>query len=440
MTKWLVIGNDGEIDPTALRLMASTKQGDTGKIGKFGLGWKQALAALTRLGCDVQIMSGGRPILVGTDKVSLRGQEFDEVVLLDDVGMTRTGVTTALAREWAPWMAIREACANAIDEGGYSVGLRECDPFGEAGRTAAWISATPEILQVWEMWRRYFRIGEAPAAPEGETGHGRLLASLGDGVRIYKQGILVHEDPKRNALWDYDLPGVVLGEDRIAHWWDVVGKAERVLSALPTGLRRRALVEGREFEQAVLGDAWSLDDPAGWADAIPEGAVIVDPQVASHFVEELAGQRLIMVPGNVVKNMNKVREALPEERRPEIRMIEDVLGHRADAGRRPVKATAYERSAIRRAAKAAKWAKLDVDPEAVVLFEGGADGSLGTVDGGKIWVSRECVNRGLREVLKTLIEESAHLESSAPDKSRTMQEALLEIIVRAIEARRRTPL
>ena len=74
------------------------------------------------------------------------------------------------------------------------------------------------------------------------------------------------------------------------------------------------------------------------------------------------------------------------------------------------------------------------------MFEGGAHGILGTVDGGKIWVSRECVARGLREVLKTLIEERVHLETSAPDKSRTMQEVLLETIVRTIEARRRTPL
>lgn len=288
------------------------------------------------------------------------------------------------------------------------------------------------------MWRKHFRIGEPAAAPEAETGRGRILPSLGDGVRIYKQGILVHEDAKRNALWDYDLPNVSLGEDRIAHWFDVINKAERLLSALPMGLRRRALVEGREFEQAVLGDAYSLDDPEGWAEAIPEGAVVVDPQVASHFTEELAGHRLIRVPANVVKNVNKVREALPDGERHRVRMIEDVLGHRADAGRRPVKATAYERGAIRRAAKAAKWAKLDVDPEAVVVFEGGPHGILGTVDGGKIWVSRECVLRGLREVLKTLIEESAHLESSAPDKSRTMQEAPLEIIVRAIEARPRS--
>ena len=47
--KYLIITNKGEIEPQALHLVgASTKRGDSSKIGQFGSGNKYALAYLLR--------------------------------------------------------------------------------------------------------------------------------------------------------------------------------------------------------------------------------------------------------------------------------------------------------------------------------------------------------------------------------------------------------
>ena len=53
MEKWLKIGNSGEIESGAFRLIgACTKRGDDSMIGYFGSGLKYAMAVLLREGIE----------------------------------------------------------------------------------------------------------------------------------------------------------------------------------------------------------------------------------------------------------------------------------------------------------------------------------------------------------------------------------------------------
>lgn len=206
--KYLKIQNNGELDPRIIALMGGTTKNDKYKIGKFGTGLKYTLAYLLRNNIDFKIFSGERPIIITTEKETINETEF-EVICINNKS---TSITTQMGKDWSAWMIIRELWCNALDEGGE---LRENiwheNITGEANKTTFYIQLTPEVNEVLENWNKYF-IHSAEPIFENESYS--IYGSFDGTLKLYKQGVLIYQQPDTKALFNYDIKAASINELR----------------------------------------------------------------------------------------------------------------------------------------------------------------------------------------------------------------------------------
>src|SRR5690606_24827523 len=187
---WICITSRGEVDPQAFTLMGATsKEGDSSKIGYFGTGAKYALAYLLRNNIPFHIYSGKREIDIRVKRTNFRGTELDVI----HVDGKPTSLTTRLGPDWQPWWIIREFYCNALDEGGASIHLGQIAP--EAGTTSIYIANQPPFKDILEprTFNRFFA-GKLRVLDENE--HGRIYElpqkPYGEGY-FYRKGIRCFE-------------------------------------------------------------------------------------------------------------------------------------------------------------------------------------------------------------------------------------------------------
>lgn len=249
----IIFHNPGELDLEAVRLMgASVKK--AGSFGRFGTGLKYAIATVLRGGGSLRLFIGERSFTFDTRPVSLKGEDFEEVCLIEEVeGFPATGLelgfTTALGKDWEPWMAVRELACNARDEGGTFTLWQDpnWDSCGEGTEIALdW----PEIEASWdETLKELFVPDDLSPLAEVEG----VLIHPGESQFIYHRGVRVMKLPKK-AAFTYNIIGPVdLTEDRTAKYAFIV--EENV---------RRALFECEDPE--VIAGSLSTKD--SWEQSI----------------------------------------------------------------------------------------------------------------------------------------------------------------------------
>lgn len=218
--------NPGLIPLDALRLMGASVKAE-GSFGRFGTGFKYALATVLRGGGQLTIWRGPERIDFETVQVEVRGQTFAEVVMVTDGGATRErlGFTTQLGRDWEPWMALRELACNARDEGGDWAYVH---PDDMAGLTFGQQDGPCEtcILVDWDAMDEAATTGSEHVFV---SEHAEVLAEE-RGVRVlagpsnylYHRGVRVQKLPKP-SVFTYDIiKPVELTEDRTVKYGFVV--------------------------------------------------------------------------------------------------------------------------------------------------------------------------------------------------------------------------
>lgn len=110
----LTFTNRGVIDPRMIAIMGVSVKTGTNPIGYFGTGLKYAIAIFLRLGCEVEMETGGKTFKLRKKKVTIRGEDFELVCM----GRRELGFTTKMGRDWKLWQAFRELYSNCLDEGG----------------------------------------------------------------------------------------------------------------------------------------------------------------------------------------------------------------------------------------------------------------------------------------------------------------------------------
>lgn len=424
MTTWFEASNMGELDPLGLRLMgASTKRDDPSKIGFFGTGFKYALAVLLRNGADVRVFSGTSCYRIKTQKVSMRGKEFEEIVIVGPDGTeTPTGMTTDVGPKWELWMALREIICNALDEpGGGKFEVVETEPVGFGGETRVYISYEV-VRSVWEEKEKYFRLDRTVAlevvTAAGEKG--RILSKVDDQTRVYRKGILVFAD-KTPSMFDYDCPDLRVSEERLASGWEVKHKVWEILNWASVERKKEILANLKPFEEN-LPEGWMYVNP-DWSEALGE-TIIVTPEQAAFFREELFGKDTRVLPGAWVTTLR---------REVTVQTAERALTSGAMA--KPVKRglDGTEKRGIKEALRVLKKVGIDIDGDSVLVVQTFEDPNvLGKFENGKMLLARRLFDLGFRELIKTIVEEWAHDQSKAADKTREFQNFLLDTLVSVI--------
>jgi hypothetical protein len=260
----IIFHNPGLMPIDAIRLMGASVK-TPGAFGRFGTGFKYALATILRGGGTVRIWLGDHELGFTTRKVPLKDQVFEEVMLNNETSMLEAlGFTTALGKDWEPWMALRELACNARDEGGDFKVI-------EAATVPPCFSAKDGetvIVVDWPELDQAAKDGELHVFAEGELLHEedgvRVLA--GPSSFLYHRGVRVWKLPKP-SVFTYDITAPVdLTEDRgVKYAFCVVADVRNMmLSTSDRTLIAATVTAGKERWEGAFdwsGQEWSPRDP-----------------------------------------------------------------------------------------------------------------------------------------------------------------------------------
>lgn len=280
----IIFHNPGLIPLDAIRLMGASVKAE-GSFGRFGTGFKYAVATILRGGGIVTVWRGEDLIVFSTRDVDVKGSTFAEVWMdyAQQVGTpeehheaTPLGFTTLLGKDWEPWMALRELACNARDEGGDWALVAPEDLSDFLPPKVDGPVETVVMVDWPEMEAAAQSDGEHVFAPEGEV----LLEERGVRVLpgpsnyLYHRGVRVWKLPKP-SVFTYDITAPVeLTEDRtVKYAFCVVANVrnmilqtgDRTIIAATVAAKKETWESGFDWS----GQEWSSVDPGQvWLDEV----------------------------------------------------------------------------------------------------------------------------------------------------------------------------
>jgi hypothetical protein len=214
MSSRLVFRNKGLIDIEAILTFGVSVKETDNPIGKFGTGFKYAIACILRESGRCHVLRGKQIYLFFSRPVKIRGKDFKAVFLKTPSGeRIACNFTTDLGKNWQPWMAIRELYSNMLDEGGEVI----LDGNWSGGEE----DTTQVILEgaLWsELWqdRDSFILTSKPIAETfyADIHEGESQYLFFNGLRVYKS------DKPFQYTYNIKYDGLILTEDRtLAYSW-----------------------------------------------------------------------------------------------------------------------------------------------------------------------------------------------------------------------------
>jgi len=411
--KYIRIKNTGIIETQALHLVgASSKRNDSTKIGQFGSGNKYALAYLLRNGYEVKIFAGMNEIKVETRSEKFRDIDFNIIYLNGE----RTSITTDMGKDWEFWQAIRELYCNALDEGGCSMDFVQTIQPTES-ETHFYIDTHKDIMEFVTNFDNYFATNKKVLF---ECESGRILEKSGITANIYRKGIKCFITTK-NSKYDYDFTSMSINENRLVNYsWQIEEKIWDLLFQC----------DNEEVIMQVLHSVSAVDYLEG---CISDAADIVSSKASDKFKECMektnlvpkgyAGllkadevQSYIIIPTKVFQSIRGII--------PEANLADNFRVTKWGAIFRVIESTQLYKITIQNALTFLNECRFPIPYDIkVAVFDNKA--VLGTIDGDVIILSDTCVEKGINEIVNTLIEEFIHIKYSARDETRSFQTAII---------------
>lgn len=381
-----------EFDPTALTTMGiHHKPNSENPIGHFGTGLKYALAVLSRFNQTVTIEFGGRTWLLSRNKIDFRGKEFEKLSLrAGPTDIIELPFTTELGKGWELWMAFRELYSNTLDENGH------CGDNIEKPDVGCLITVTgAEFHKVYENRDKYFL--DTMLRTVAWRTH-RVIAYHGTSDSIFYRGIAVYKLEKPSEF-TYNLLHADLTEDRTLRY----PSAEMV---------------------RVAGDLVNQD---------PE---IVYPAMTKRGSAEFGATYDYAHPSP--EFIKRVRTMAKDRKDPLPPSFEEMVQQRKYDGYYEeliCEPTSLER---KRLDAAVRFLDLAGFPKVEGFTEMVADIDvlgLCQLKECRIYISKACLAKGIRETVQTLLEERIHAKHGLMDMTRGMQEKLFDLLLEELENR-----
>ena len=394
----IIFHNPGDLDLEAVRLMGASVKA-AGSFGRFGTGLKYAVATVLRGGGRLHMYISGREFGFGTLSREVKGETFAEVILFEYIdgeawGETPLGFTTALGKDWEPWMAVRELACNARDEGGSFTRWEDpnWDHCGEGTEIALdW----PELEASWDETLKELFVPDDLNPLEEVEG---ILIHPGESGFLYHRGVRVMKLPKKAAFTYNIIAPVDLTEDRTAKYAFIVEENVRralFLSQDP-GIIAAALTNTKGWEGSLK---W-LDDT--WNKPVP-GVL---------WLEEIA-------------RLRTRRESLPEG------AVKLFLQHRAVKEAKHFGGYYRDETppSLDIAMGALESLRVELGEEDIYVTRELPAGSMSMASGGRIYLSEELIQQRPYLVARELL--TRHFElSAAGDHDKLLEEAV-ELLLRA---------
>lgn len=417
--KYLKISSDGIMPPEALTLVgASTKRGDSGKIGQFGSGNKFALAYLLRNNHVVKVLAGQEEIVIETKPTEFGGDTFHVV----HVNEQPTSITTQMGKDWTLWQAIREIYSNAIDEGNHTIEMvNKILPI--EGQTSFFISTNSELFDIVANFNRYFS-DESDLLFENKLG--KIYKATEGGATLYRRGIKCFETDKK-SLYSYDLPDIEIDENRLVKYhWNVPERLWRLLfsctdkTIIKTCLLSCADVRYIENFNIDFGSAYGTLSPE-FIEVVEEMKIAPIGMSGLLSAEETAETTLL--PNEIFK---KVRGSVKEEAvQDKFKATKSGVFYRDD-----FTVSELHKAVLVEAERFLKECKFEIDYEIVIgRFDDSDVLGYANHKESKIILSEAGMDRGAHDVVNTIIEEYIHLKHNVRDETRAFQYASINELV-----------
>jgi hypothetical protein len=434
--KYLLIQNQGLIDPLGIVLMgASPKRGDNTKIGEFGTGNKYSTATMLAHGIPFRIFSGMSEIHVKTKPIVFEGKTFDKIYLEKDGEVIDTTLTAQMGPQWKPWYAIREVYCNAIDAGGHQVIPMTENVQPSEGVTRFYIGITEEVEPVIANWNKYFSADRLDIFEElpGLKLHYRL----DKGLRIYRKGVLVHEDDQIDGLFDYDLENAEINEMRIltsmySTKWEIEKIIDRhasvdLIRRILKNIHIAIIEKKRILEQDMSLGYFANENKANWQEAI-KGFNFVNESVAGRYQDAQQHDNTLVLPSSII---NRLVDNVSNEI--------TTFGVPRNGVKHPhknIEIDDAQSAMIEECIAFLDKAGLDFNGMNIQCVEFDNYAIRGTTDMKKnIYIGKSALEAGKRAVAEVLLEEWFHIESKMGDETRAFQNYILNKVLLEYEKR-----
>lgn len=213
MQTYLKIQSQGEIEIEAFTLIgASSKRGDSTKIGYFGSGLKYSIASLIRNEIPFKVFQGEKEVIFSKTAKGFRGEDY-QVITVNGVETSLT--TTMGGKDWdLPFAPIREIYSNAIDEDENAILTKSDDLIGYAEKTTIYICFNENVKHFYENFNLYFCNKNPNVLYTNQYATAYPQTQEGD-LRLFRKGILCLHDEKVKALYSYNSNNFDINESRV---------------------------------------------------------------------------------------------------------------------------------------------------------------------------------------------------------------------------------
>lgn len=418
--KYLKIQNNGVLDIRLVALMGgTTKANDQYKIGQFGTGLKYTLAFLFRNNLEFKIFSGIEEVALHTEVENIRGEAF-EIICING---NRTSITTRMGESWEAWMIIREIWCNALDEGGALKEIAtECK--GEENTTTFFIQIDSQIQKVLDEWEKYFIHHKEPLFKNSS----HAIYSGGDKLRLYKNGILIHEHPQK-ALFAYDILGADINElrefkgNKQYEMTQALAAANEIVATYFLENINDSYFEGSEAMSYSWWQSWSQS----WKKVLGSAKLI--HQEAKDNIEargiEIDTTNTIIVPRSIYTELTKQFDGI------------GALHVAAKACEFYENYSEKIERKIKQALTILESCGYSMHPDLEFIygyFEDKTVWARVSLKEKKVFISQTLLQKPLFDIISTLIEENEHFNTGMQDKTREFQQHFIDLYTRQLLA------
>lgn len=410
--KYIRIKNSGLIEPQALHLVgASTKRNDSTKIGQFGSGNKYALAYLLRNDYNVTIFSGQNELKIHTEKETFRDMDFDIIFINDQ----KTSITTEMGKDWEFWQAIREIYCNAIDEGGCSMDfVQTIQP--QDNETHFYIDTKKDVMEFISNYDNYFAYNKKVLF---ECSQGRILEKTGAKANIYRKGINCFKTDK-TSVFDYDFNDISIDENRlIKYFWNVEEKMWDLIYRCDNKeviLQILHNLSNHEYIEGCLSDISTISNNASEIFKSCLKEIRVAPIGYAGLLKPDEVQNHVIIPTKIFKS---IRGIIGDEN-----VGDKFKVTKSGAFYREIETSLLGDATIKKAIDFFKEVKFSIPYKIkTAIFD---DKSImGTVQNDCIILSEICLEKGVNEIVNTIIEEFIHIKYKCDDETRDFQTSVI---------------
>ena len=225
------------------KLGYSTKRNDPTTIGQFGSGIKFAPIAALRNGWKWHFLGKDNRGVYHLEYTTVEEDGIECIYYMYEDELKPSSFTIdAGVLSWLDAFQIyREAVANAMDavqsrDDWYISVVDKDEVVYEDGWFNCFVTASPELMEVHRNFDKYFCINRTPVAQYVKNHDGRKLKvfhKVDPQTRIYSNNVLVFATDKFNSIFDYDIQGIALNEERsVKSHWDIEIEVAIIISML----------------------------------------------------------------------------------------------------------------------------------------------------------------------------------------------------------------